>query len=168
MPDYAALREQKRLYQERRRASNEKILRVVAACAAVACLLYAIYRWDKNNAAEQLEAAKHRPDTSSYNPTRICPDAIDHDEDHSAFQGRSFKVTMKEGCFGPFVRMPKAWRDWHTQADGDEEHYWIAAWTNASKTPTRPFGAFADVNLGVYSAVRLQGHGTVIFYTPQF
>lgn len=64
--------------------------------------------------------------------------------------------------------MPKAWPEWSWMPDGDEEHFWMSAWTNVSYKPTGIFNAGADIQLGIYSAVRLQGHGTVIVYTHAF
>jgi hypothetical protein len=76
----------------------------------------------------------------------------------------NFPVPLRDGCFGPVVRFPKAWGHWYFQPTGDEPGAWWIAFWPVGKLPSRPLGpneAYA-ATLGDF---RLQGHGTVMFYS---
>jgi len=99
-----------------------------------------------------------------YNQTTICTDAFDEDLDHSKEQLRYFDVTLREGCFGGLVHIPRSWRHWQVEPVGDQNGFWIAFWLANEPRGRGPFLA-NDNNELTYSVTRLQGHGTVRFYT---
>ena len=104
------------------------------------------------------------PTKVNYSPTKICDDALDQDLDYSRKNVRHFEVKMHEGCFGAFVRIPTAWRDWHAEPTGDTTGYWTAWWLANEYKPRGPFSA-NETNVLPTAAARLQGHGTIRFFT---
>lgn len=112
------------------------------------------------------QSARQPPVQNSinYNSTRICPDAFNEDLDYSKKHVRYFDVTLREGCFGAFVHIPHDWQMWESQPVGDASGFWYAVWIANEIRARGPFGANDHTNLS-YTITRLQGHGTVRFYT---
>jgi hypothetical protein len=104
--------------------------------------------------------------TRAYNPTTICEDAFNGDVDHSADSIRTFTVNLRDGCFGPFVHLPRSWNTWYAQPQGDPNGFWIAYWHENTQSPRGPFGPNDRYNFANMTSVfRLQGHGAVRFYS---
>jgi hypothetical protein len=100
----------------------------------------------------------------NYNPHTICPDAFNEDLDFSKKDIRYFDVKLREGCFGGFVHLPSSWHTWEDQPIGDQQGYWIAYWIANEANSRGPFYPNSKSVLNL-SVTRLQGHGTVRFYT---
>jgi hypothetical protein len=105
-----------------------------------------------------------QPAAINYNQNTICPDAFDEDLDFSKKNIRYFDVKLHEGCFGGFVHIPGSWHTWETQPVGDQSGYWIAFWIANESNARGPFYLNSKYNLTL-NVTRLQGHGTVRFYT---
>jgi TonB family protein len=102
----------------------------------------------------------------NYSPSRICDDAFNDDFDNSQKNLRYFDVTLHEGCFGGFVHLPKSWSNWYAQPRGEQNGFWIAYWHENSQTPLGPYGPNASYHFDhVTTVFRLEGHGTVRFYS---
>lgn len=118
-------------------------------------------------------------ETLTFDPNRICNDAVDKGAalDRSEFDGDWFDVPLREGCYGPTVRMPKAWRTWRHQS-ADDGSGWIsfsmlvrpALGTSLKKTKPAKLNETVDDQSGFdiggsnhNHEFRLQGKGIVRF-----
>lgn len=105
----------------------------------------------------------------NYNSSRICDQAFDQNLDFSKLHDNHFEITPKEGCFGGWIQVPSAWKDWHFDATGDTSGGWVALWFPNDLTGTPP--SFANerrsYNKPAHEPFRLQGRGTFVFYTNQ-
>jgi hypothetical protein len=98
----------------------------------------------------------------------VCENAFNHTLDFSNYKDNNFKVALQEGCFGDWVKIPSWWKEWHCNQASDPATYWVAFWY-ANDSPHGIYKANATFNLnkGVHDLFRLQGHGTILFYTNQ-
>ena len=103
----------------------------------------------------------------NYRPTFVCEDAWEQEQDlnYENFTGRYFDVTLREGCWGGKVTLPKAWASgWNSQVLGNDPETWIAIWF-PGYPPAGPFGRNAVTEFPCHPGeFRLQGRGTFRFY----
>lgn len=103
----------------------------------------------------------------NYRPTFVCEDAWEQEQDlnYENFTGRYFDVTLREGCWGGYVTLPKAWTSgWHSQVLGNDPGTWIAYWFPGYPL-AGPFGRNAVMEFPYHPMeFRLQGKGTFRFY----
>ena len=99
-----------------------------------------------------------------YNEIRICDDAFKQKFDYSEFKGSNFTLPLQEGCFGGVVYLPHAWHHWEHQPTGDQTGFWYAIWPIGAYKAAGPFFTNDHPNLE-YNKARLQGRGTILFYT---
>lgn len=107
--------------------------------------------------------------TASYNPSKICPDTYSQALDFSQSKDNHFTITLPEGCFGNWVRVPKWWTEWHADAATNPSDYWVYFWFAGDGAPQGAYYANdrRPVNASINQSFRLQGHGTIVFYTNQ-
>lgn len=143
--------------------SNKQV--VLIACLGVFilfCSLMFLFKYIFSN--------QPHPFRVNYNPIRICDDAFEKDEDHSADRNiRYFDVRLQEGCFGGIIHTPTQWNNWHAQPIGENQNdFWAGFWFVGDDRGRNPYrGNFDNIhsfNASYAAAFRLQGKGTIRFY----
>jgi hypothetical protein len=99
----------------------------------------------------------------NYNPSRICNDAWGHDQDHSNDRHMThLSITLQEGCFSPWITLPRRWTLWHTQLDRQDG--WVV-WLLSGMEPQGPYYWNDQRILNWHQAAfRLQGRGTITIF----
>jgi hypothetical protein len=112
-------------------------------------------------------AATQQQPVMIYNAQRICEEVFNQHLDFTDLKDNHFTVTLPEGCFSGWVRVPRFWKDWHSDPTGDQTGYWVAYWYENDYKPLGPFYANDNRNLNksMQDAFRLQGHGVILFYS---
>lgn len=104
----------------------------------------------------------------AYNPQKICDDAWTSVIDHKNENPPYFDVELRPGCWSGFLYLPKTWHVWYDEPAGYTNGWWVSFWYSGWPQGRGPYGpANIPVFNGVPSVLRLQGNGTIRYYTNQ-
>lgn len=143
------------------------VLRISAIIIAFFVLLIALVRF-VYQLFPQLDTATHSNPPRHYSPTSICDDAWKHDYDYTQKDIDHFDIELHDGCFSAIISLPERFRRqyWHQPVNPDQS-WWFAIWFVGGR-PQGPFGPnAAPVFDHAPMQFRLQGHGTIRYYTNE-
>jgi hypothetical protein len=115
-------------------------------------------------------SAPGTPVIAGYNPDKICESSWTAPVDYRNQSPNYFDVVLTEGCWSGWVYLPRAWRVWYHTPVGDVNGWWVALWYSGQSRAAGPYriSQIGTVSFNnVQSILRLQGHGTVRFYSNQ-
>lgn len=106
------------------------------------------------------------PPVAAYHPQKICEDAWTSVIDHKNEDPPYFDVKLRPGCWSGFLYLPKTWHTWYDEPVGDTNGWWVSVWYSGWPQGRGPYGpGNIPAFNGVPSVLRLQGNGTIRYYT---